>query len=224
VNGYQQGFRSVTSFGFGGQESASKPPQAICKTLGIIMIKQKIQVVIILFSILSISVNAQCTIKGKLIDRYGKNGWFDYKINGEKSSWPIEDGNFEFSDLKNGLNEIEFFGFGYLPFKIICNCNNEVIDLKEVYLISSTFWLDGPKNGIIINRYDNGNIKDSIFIKRFSLRDAKFYNEQDILTQEITWGKGKKNKVLVYRNGEMVKLNISLVNGQLIYNLQDWNK
>jgi hypothetical protein len=33
VNGYQQGFRSVPSLGFGGQESASKPPQAICKTL-----------------------------------------------------------------------------------------------------------------------------------------------------------------------------------------------
>jgi hypothetical protein len=31
VNGYQQGFPSVASFGFGGQESASKPPQAICK-------------------------------------------------------------------------------------------------------------------------------------------------------------------------------------------------
>jgi hypothetical protein len=33
VNGCQQGFRSVASFGFGGQESASKPPQAICKPL-----------------------------------------------------------------------------------------------------------------------------------------------------------------------------------------------
>jgi hypothetical protein len=27
VNGYKQGFRSVASFGFCGQESASKPPQ-----------------------------------------------------------------------------------------------------------------------------------------------------------------------------------------------------
>ena len=34
VNGYQQGFRSLAKFGFGGQESASKPPQAICKPLG----------------------------------------------------------------------------------------------------------------------------------------------------------------------------------------------
>ena len=34
VNGYQQGFRSVASFGLGGQESTSKPPQAICKPLG----------------------------------------------------------------------------------------------------------------------------------------------------------------------------------------------
>lgn len=33
VNGYQQGFRSVASLCFGGQESASKQPQAICKTL-----------------------------------------------------------------------------------------------------------------------------------------------------------------------------------------------
>lgn len=32
-DGYQQGFRSVASFGFGGQESVSKPPQAICKPL-----------------------------------------------------------------------------------------------------------------------------------------------------------------------------------------------
>jgi len=36
VNGYQQGFRFVVRFGFGGQESASKPPQAICKTLAVI--------------------------------------------------------------------------------------------------------------------------------------------------------------------------------------------
>jgi hypothetical protein len=36
VNGRQQGFRSVASLGFGGQESASKPPQAICKTLNAI--------------------------------------------------------------------------------------------------------------------------------------------------------------------------------------------
>jgi hypothetical protein len=36
VNGCQQGFRSVASFSFGGQESASKPPQAICKTLHLI--------------------------------------------------------------------------------------------------------------------------------------------------------------------------------------------
>jgi hypothetical protein len=33
VNGCRKGFRFVASFGFGGQESASKPPQAICKTL-----------------------------------------------------------------------------------------------------------------------------------------------------------------------------------------------
>jgi hypothetical protein len=33
VNGCQQGFRSVASFGFGGQVSALKPPQAICKPL-----------------------------------------------------------------------------------------------------------------------------------------------------------------------------------------------
>jgi hypothetical protein len=39
VNGYQQGFRSVVSFSFGGRESASKPPQAICKPLGDIFLK-----------------------------------------------------------------------------------------------------------------------------------------------------------------------------------------
>jgi len=33
MNGCQQGFRSVVNFGFGGQESALKPPQAICKPL-----------------------------------------------------------------------------------------------------------------------------------------------------------------------------------------------
>ncbi|WP_373397883.1 hypothetical protein V8V91_25815 [Algoriphagus halophilus] len=33
VNGCQQGFRFVANFGFGGLESASKPPQAICKPL-----------------------------------------------------------------------------------------------------------------------------------------------------------------------------------------------
>jgi hypothetical protein len=30
VNGYLQGFRFIASFGFGGQESASKPQQAKC--------------------------------------------------------------------------------------------------------------------------------------------------------------------------------------------------
>jgi hypothetical protein len=33
VNSCQQSFRSVASFGYGGQESASKPPQAIFKPL-----------------------------------------------------------------------------------------------------------------------------------------------------------------------------------------------
>jgi hypothetical protein len=42
VNGRQQGFRSVASLGFGGQESASKPPQAICKTLAAILTDPKI--------------------------------------------------------------------------------------------------------------------------------------------------------------------------------------
>jgi hypothetical protein len=37
VIGCQQGFRSVAKFGFGGQESASKPPQAICKPLALIL-------------------------------------------------------------------------------------------------------------------------------------------------------------------------------------------
>ena len=37
-NGCPQGFRSVASFGFGGQESASKPPQAICKPLATILL------------------------------------------------------------------------------------------------------------------------------------------------------------------------------------------
>ena len=32
-HGCQQGFQLVASFGFGGQESASKPPQAIRKPL-----------------------------------------------------------------------------------------------------------------------------------------------------------------------------------------------
>jgi hypothetical protein len=33
VNGFQQGFRSEASFGFGGQESASKPPQSHMQTV-----------------------------------------------------------------------------------------------------------------------------------------------------------------------------------------------
>ena len=36
ANDCQQGFGSVGSFDFGGQESASKPPQAIFKPLGFI--------------------------------------------------------------------------------------------------------------------------------------------------------------------------------------------
>ena len=40
VNGCQQGFRSVTSLSFGGQENASKPPQAICKPLATITKKK----------------------------------------------------------------------------------------------------------------------------------------------------------------------------------------
>jgi hypothetical protein len=41
VNGYQQGFRSVASFGLGGQESVLKPPQAICKPLALIKKEEK---------------------------------------------------------------------------------------------------------------------------------------------------------------------------------------
>ena len=37
MNGFEQGFRPVVSFGLGGQESASKPPQAICKPLWCIL-------------------------------------------------------------------------------------------------------------------------------------------------------------------------------------------
>ena len=40
-NGYQKGSRSVASFGFGGQESASKPPQAIYKPLVVIEINKQ---------------------------------------------------------------------------------------------------------------------------------------------------------------------------------------
>jgi hypothetical protein len=39
VNVCQQVFRSVASFGLGGHESASKPPQAICKPLAFICSK-----------------------------------------------------------------------------------------------------------------------------------------------------------------------------------------
>ena len=39
MNGYKQGFRFVASFGFGGQKSASNPPQAICKPLYAIKMK-----------------------------------------------------------------------------------------------------------------------------------------------------------------------------------------
>ena len=38
VNGCQQGFRSAASISFGGEESALKPPQAICKALRAIKI------------------------------------------------------------------------------------------------------------------------------------------------------------------------------------------
>jgi hypothetical protein len=34
VNGCQQGIRSVASFGFGGQECASKPPQSHMQNVG----------------------------------------------------------------------------------------------------------------------------------------------------------------------------------------------
>jgi hypothetical protein len=37
VNGCQQGFLSIASFGLGGRESASKPPQAICKPLAVLL-------------------------------------------------------------------------------------------------------------------------------------------------------------------------------------------
>lgn len=42
VNGCQQGSRSVASFGFGGQESASKPPKATFKPLHAIKITNQL--------------------------------------------------------------------------------------------------------------------------------------------------------------------------------------
>ena len=48
-NGYHKGFRSAASFGFGGQESASKPPQAICKPLAVINQMNTKNLILIMF-------------------------------------------------------------------------------------------------------------------------------------------------------------------------------
>jgi len=40
LDGCQQGFRCLASFGFGGQESASKPPEAICEPVNTIKTKR----------------------------------------------------------------------------------------------------------------------------------------------------------------------------------------
>jgi TPR repeat protein len=80
VNGYQQGFRSVSRFGFGGQESASKPPQAICKTLA--LIKNKIEMnKIILTLIVALFANSLYGQSFEEIEKSAEQGYAQAQYN-----------------------------------------------------------------------------------------------------------------------------------------------
>jgi uncharacterized iron-regulated protein len=69
VNGCQQGFLSIASFGLGGRESASKPPQAICKPLAVIK-KTEMKHILILFILCNQLVYAQDTLTTDMVEPF----------------------------------------------------------------------------------------------------------------------------------------------------------
>jgi len=114
VNVCQQGFRSVASLGFGGQESASKPPQAICKPLPNIM-KNLITLFIFCFSLFSFS---QDKFYEAIIELGNDLEYFPESISGNKNyidessvvKWFKK--SIEFcSEHDSKINEIDFDEF-----------------------------------------------------------------------------------------------------------------
>ena len=178
----------------------------------------KINFITSLFVAIAIYVNGQSNIKGHLIDEYGNDGWAEVYLNGEPTKWMDYDGIINLKTSKKGLNEITFRYFGHFITKIKFECVNEVVDLGNIYLISDHFWFDGPKNGIITEKYDSGKTKYLIPIKKWKIHgSAEYYNRNGELTQKLSFKKGKLQNILVRENDSMIEIDFEISkNGEIL--------
>ncbi|AUC15765.1 hypothetical protein BTO06_12135 [Tenacibaculum sp. SZ-18] len=169
--------------------------------------------ILLTFFILSYSIisSGQSKIKGQLFDEYGNAAWAEIFINGEPTEWMSYNGIINLVCTENGINEITFKYFGHYITKIKVECNDDIVDLGEIYLISGNFWLDGPKNGFISDNYKNGKVKYKINIKRWKPHgDSKFYNSKGELTQRLIYKKGKLLKIYIRENGKLNELKFEI--------------
>ncbi len=134
MNGYQQGFRFVSSFGFGGQESASKPPQAICKPLefNFIIMKKVIPFLIIAFLSIQCSddnedptippISAAFTASDSIIF-VGEEVVFTDESTGNPTNWNwnFEGGEPEFSEEQSPTITYNFPG----TYQVTLKASNE---------------------------------------------------------------------------------------------------
>ncbi len=120
---------------------SSQPQQIISATLGTIMKKENLLLILLLFTSL---LNSQNLIKGQIVDQYGNEFIAFVKVNNERIDVDFETGKFELETFENNI-EIEIEFQFYLNIKYQLKLNNKKTDLGKIYLVSEIFWLDGPK-------------------------------------------------------------------------------
>lgn len=178
----------------------------------------KTKLLIIILLIFTNLSNAQNKIKGILINEYGQSGWAEIYLNGKPTKWMNYNGKFELETFKKGLNEVIFKYYGHYITKIKVECNQNTIDLGNVYLISEKFWLDGPKNGFISDTYENGKTKYEVNIKKWNYHgESKFYNSSGKITQKLIHKKGKLLRIFVRKNEKLKELKFEITeNGEIL--------
>jgi antitoxin component YwqK of YwqJK toxin-antitoxin module len=151
-------------------------------------------------------LNGQNLIKGQIVDQYGEEFIADVSINNKEIEVDFETGKFEFETFENKI-EIDIKFQFYLSIRYQLEFNNKFTDLGKIYLISDSFWFDGPKNGIITGNYKSGKPKYRIEIKKWdSHGKTEFYNKEGILTQKIIYKNGKPKNIFIRKDGVMQEL------------------
>ena len=126
VNGYQQGFPSVASFGFGGQESASKPPQAICKLSLHLKMKNLLILILIIFTVSLSGYVGNNEVNPSLL--------FESRIGPENSKVKVQVYTLTTTDLRKSLL-INLVNQGRVKFRdtlIVQMSDEPLIELIEV--------------------------------------------------------------------------------------------